>query len=76
MATKGYRKLVDILDIGDCVRLYRALENFLEQHRIPYTFHDHGPEGFRRYYVESKNLCCARAVLPALHELAEREPEK
>lgn len=71
MAAKGYRKLVDILDIGDCVRLYRALENFLEAHTIPYKFQDHWDDGFRRYFVESKNLCCARSVLPALQQIAE-----
>lgn len=71
MATKGYRKLVDILDIGDCVRLYRALENFLERHEIRYTFHDHDGDGFRRYYVPSKDLSAAQAVLPAIQQIAE-----
>jgi len=66
MATKGKRKLIDIADGSE--RLMRALENYLKAHDIPYTFHDWGD--FRRYYVDSVNLCCASSVIPALQDLA------
>jgi len=67
MATKGRKKLVDIADSS--VRIYEALENFLEAHSIPYTFNIHWADGFRRYYVDAKDLCCAQAVLPALQAM-------
>ena len=73
MATKGKRKLVDIND--DALRVYAALEKYLDAHSIPYTFHMYGGRAaplFRRYYVNSVNLCCARSVLPALADLAAR----
>lgn len=68
MARKGLRKLVDIAE--GSVRLQAALENFLHAHHIAFDRHDHG-DGFARYYVASKDLCCAQSVLPALRQLAE-----
>lgn len=68
MAAKGKRKLIDIND--DARGIYAALENFLKWHSIPYTFQLHRGENFRRYYVDSVNLCCAQAVIPALQDTA------
>ena len=66
-STKGMRRVVDIVD---SVRLFRALENYLEAHDIKYTFYEL-KGGVRRYFVKSSDLCCAQTCLPALRAIAE-----
>lgn len=65
----GSRKLVDIA--GSSTRLHGILEKWLDQQAIPYSKHFHDCEGFVRYYVNIRDLSCAKAVLPALHQIAE-----
>ena len=68
---KGKRKLVDIAESS--LRIYSALESFLERHKIPYTFQIHASEGFRRYFVNESDLCCSQAILGALQAMAKGE---
>lgn len=69
MARKiGSRKLVDIG--GNSERLEAALQKFLKRHSIEFERHVH-LDGFARYYVNVKDLCCAQAVLGALQQMAE-----
>jgi hypothetical protein len=72
MAGKGFTKLIDIHDQAD--RLHKALEKYLEAHAIPWRKQHFKSDGFVRYQVQTKDLCCAQAVLPALRELAARPP--
>ena len=67
---KGWRKLIDLADT-ESMRLHKALENYLGAHRIPFRSSKHFGDGFTRYWVESVNLCCASAVIPALKQMAE-----
>lgn len=65
MARKGLRKLVDIAD--DEPRKGEVLRKFLARHSI--DFERYAGDGFVRYYVQSKDLCCAQSVLLALEDV-------
>jgi hypothetical protein len=70
---KGFTKLIDIHDQAE--RLHRALERYLAEHGIVCRVQRFKADGFVRYQVQQKDLCCAQAGLPALRELAGCPPE-
>jgi hypothetical protein len=75
MARSGFRKLVDIWGSEQATaQVHDALKAFLLAHGINFERH-HGTDAYHRdyyrYLVQSKDLCCAQAVLPALREIQE-----
>lgn len=70
---KGFTKLIDIHDQAE--RLHVALEKYLKAHTIEFRRTHFKGDGFIRFSVQWSNLCCARAVLPALYDLAKRAPK-
>lgn len=67
-----FSKLIDIHDQAE--RLHTALEKYLKAHKIEFRRAHWRSDGFVRYSVRERDLCCARAVLPALRELAGEWP--
>lgn len=66
MARTGLRKLVDLPYES------QVLDRFLAAYDIDYEIHDH--DGFVRYFVQSRDLCCAQTALPAIEAIIERKP--
>jgi len=73
MAKRGFRKLVDIWGSEQATaEVHDALKAFLLARDIQFQRHHHTDayqRDFHRYLVQSKDLCCAQAVLPALREI-------
>jgi hypothetical protein len=67
-----WRKLVD-LD-NSSTRKHRALELFLDKHKIRYVRNTSTTRGYTRFLVQASDLCCAQAVLQAIEAIGEVPP--